>query len=160
MRTFVAYITELSDSSGLRDCLYQRKSVTVEKIFPKMRAKNNPKYLKYNRWTSFPPKRNRRQKMKNDLIEQEKMQNVIDNVEKIIKTNGFMAVKENKVLEELYTKVKNSDLKELISKKEKIKDCFFRGRLFNEGEKEKKIKEEGNEDNEFLSFVQPPLIKK
>lgn len=84
------------------------------------------------------------------------MESDIDNIEKIIKKYGFMAIKENKTLEKLYENIKNSNLKELIYDS-KINESFFRGRLFNLGEKEDDIKKEGNTESQYLSFVQPPL---
>ena len=92
-----------------------------------------------------------------NLEEQAKMEEDIDNLEKIIRKYGFMAVKENKTLEKLYEEVKKSDLTELFYDNDKIKKCLFRGRLFKKGEKETIIKKEGNEFNQYLSFVQPPL---
>lgn len=92
-----------------------------------------------------------------NLEEELKMEEDINNLEKTIRKYGFMSIKENKTLEKLYEKIKESDLTELFYDNNKFKNCFFRGRLFNKEEKETIIKKEGNEFNQYLSFVQPPL---
>lgn len=95
-----------------------------------------------------------------NLTQQAKMQDDINNVEKIIKKYGFMAVKENKNLENLYSEVKKSDLTGLLIDRKNIRNYFFRGRLFDKGEKVNTLKEERNEKKPFLSFIQPPLKRK